>query len=123
MDSQAKYKLIARLPLFQAGLQRVIAGAEHYKLALMCAEADPLSCHRAILVCREISKTRPDMRIIHILPDGSTESHEEAEQRLIKLHGLEPELFGSLSSETGLIEEAYYRQAEKIGFRKSLVEI
>lgn len=123
VDGQAKYPLIARLPIFQTGLQRVLAGVEQYKVALLCAEADPLMCHRTILVCRELRKLRPDLRITHILPDGNTESHEEAGQRLIQLHELAPELFGDLATENGLLEEAYNRQAEKIAYRRPLEEV
>ncbi len=122
VGGQAKYSLVARLPIFQSGLQRVLAGAEQYQVALLCAEADPLACHRTILVCRELGKLRPGLRITHILPDGNAESHEEAGQRLVQLHGLAHELFGNLATENGLLEEAYNRQAEKIAYRRPLEE-
>ncbi len=94
VSGQAKYDAIRNLPAFRNGLHRVLEGIEQYTVALLCAEADPLSCHRTILVCPELKALRPDLKINHILADGSLESHEEAERRLVKLHKLQPELFG-----------------------------
>ncbi len=119
VDGRVKFELIARLPIFQVGLERVIQEAEKRKVALMCAESEPLDCHRTILVCRQLKKIKPDLRITHILSDGATESHEKTLQRLVRLHKLEPELFGELSSNSDLIEKAYYLQAEKMAFRKT----
>jgi len=118
VDGQAVYDAVRSLPAFRSGLHRVLEGIEQYDLSLMCAEADPLACHRTILICPELKRLRPDMRIMHILADGSLESHEEAEQRLIRLHRLQPELFGELTSMSGLIERAYDMQAQRIAYKK-----
>jgi len=75
------------------------------------------------LVCPELRVLRPDIKIIHILGDGSLESHEEAERRLIRLHKLQPELFGELTSMSGLIEKAYDMQAERIAYRGMPAEV
>jgi uncharacterized protein (DUF488 family) len=123
VETQAKYQFIARLPAFQAGLERVLLEIDQFRLTLMCAEADPLSCHRTILVCRELKKICRDIKITHILGDGAIEPHEKTEQRLVRLHKLQPELFGDLTSESGLIERAYDLQAEKIAFKKVSAEV
>jgi hypothetical protein len=101
----------------------VLEGIERYRVALLCAEADPLTCHRTILICRELKAVRPDLRINHILGDGSLESHEEAERRLIQLHKLQPELFGELTSLPGLLQRAYEMQAERIAYKKVPAEV
>jgi hypothetical protein len=119
VGGQAKYERIKEMPLFRKGLEYVLEGCDRFNLAIMCAEADPIACHRTILVAREIRAQRPGLRIAHILGDGSLETQEEAEERLVKLHKLQPELFGDLSSASGLIEKAYALQAEKIAYKKS----
>lgn len=119
VDGQARYDRIAKLPLFRRGLDNIFEGIEHRNVALMCSEADPLECHRTILVCRELRKLRPELAITHILADGAEEPHETSEERLVQLHGLEFELFGELTSESGLIEKAYDLQAESIAYTKS----
>ena len=70
--------------------------------------------------CLQAIKERvsPDLQITHILSNGTTESHEETLQRLIRLHKLEPELFGELTSNSDLIEKAYDLQEQKMAFRK-----
>ena len=118
VDCQAKYDLIAQLPRFQAGLDRLQQGMEEYRVALTCSEAEPLACHRTILICRELRATQPNLRITHILGDGNVESHEEAEKRLIEEHGLQLELFGELSSPAGLLARAYELQGERIAYKR-----
>jgi len=122
VDDQAKYELIAQLPAFRRGIERVLEGIEHYIIALMCSESDPITCHRTILVCREIKRICPDLQITHILGDGTEERHDASEKRLVKLHKLQPELFGDLTSTLGLIERAYNLQAEKIAYKKELID-
>ena len=55
----------ARTELFQGGLDRVQAGMKNYRLALMCAEKEPLGCHRTILVSRHLSAR--GVHVTHIL--------------------------------------------------------
>jgi uncharacterized protein (DUF488 family) len=118
VDGKIKFELIAKLPIFQEGLERVIRETERHKAVLMCAESEPLDCHRTILVCRQLKKIQPDLQITHILSNGTTESHKDTLQRLVRLHKLEPELFGELSSQAELVEKAYKLQEEKMAFRK-----
>ena len=122
IDGQAKYDRIARLPAFRRGLEIVLQRVENCRIALMCSESDPITCHRTILVCRELKKMCPDLEITHLLGDGKVERQETSEKRLVNLHKLQPELFGDLTSTSGLIEKAYDLQAEKIAYRKVPVE-
>jgi uncharacterized protein (DUF488 family) len=114
IDGKEMYDRIAQMPAFQFGLERIFQGIEHYRVALMCTESDPIKCHRTILVCRELKKICPDLEITHILGDGTGERQEMLEERLVNLYKLQPELFGDLTSTSGLIEKAYDLQAEKI---------
>ena len=122
VEGQVKYELVALSPVFRVGLDRVLEEIDRSRVGLMCSEADPISCHRTILVCRELRKIRSDLQITHILGDGATESHEEAGQRLVRLHKLQPELFGDLTSESALIIRAYDLQAQRVAFRKAPAE-
>src|SRR4051812_14650638 len=44
-----KYDRLAKTKLFQSGLDRVERGLEMHTLALLCAEKEPLHCHRTLL--------------------------------------------------------------------------
>jgi len=79
-DGKPDYDLIAAMPAFRSGLDRVVAGASRYRIALMCAEREPLDCHRFLLVTRRLAER--DVPIRHILADGSLEEQVTTERRL-----------------------------------------
>lgn len=87
VEGKARYELIAATESFSTGLDRIFRGAKHHQIALMCAEQDPITCHRAILVCKHLRNS--ELKIEHILKTGNLESHQHLEQRLLKLHNLE----------------------------------
>lgn len=90
-QGQVIYERAARLPAFRAGLDRVWRGLERYNIALMCAEKEPLDCHRSILIAREIQAA--GVPVMHILADGELEDHRVTEERLIRMTGTERSLF------------------------------
>ena len=111
-QGKVQYDLLARTHLFQAGLDRVIHGMKTHRVALLCAEKDPLTCHRAILVCRHLVTRGVVVR--HVLEDGRIENHEEALSRLLGEHGLpERDLFRNRSE---MIEQAYSERGDKISY-------
>jgi hypothetical protein len=112
LGDRACYDLIAKSPLFLSGLDRIKRGIEKFRVAMMCAEKDPLTCHRSVLVCRHLrQQVEP---ILHIREDGSIEPQVDVENRLMQQFDLDgPNLF--LTREE-LLEQAYHRQEEKIGY-------
>jgi uncharacterized protein (DUF488 family) len=76
------YDEVATTELFRSGLARLREGAEKYRVAFMCAEREPLDCHRTMLVSRHLKA--PDLIIRHILADGSVEEHVSVERRLVQ---------------------------------------
>ena len=97
------YRRIAETPIFREGMERLMKGIGQFNVALLCAEKDPLACHRTLLVCRHLRKA--DLSIRHILDDGSIELHESTERRLMEIAGLPP---GDLFSDRAeLLERAY----------------
>jgi len=111
-NGKVQYSRLAEKEVFQQGLNRLRKGMENYCIALMCAEKDPLTCHRTILICRHLRGE--NIRIRHILEDGSLEDHCNTEQRLMKLLKIDPaDLF---STEEAQIERAYDLQADKIAY-------
>lgn len=111
-NGRVQYARLVRATSFQAGLDRVMQGASEYRIALMCAEKEPLECHRTLLVARAL--VEHGVEIAHILADGGLEPHESAMTRLLEVVGLPPQdLF---SSRQQLIEEAMARQEERIAY-------
>jgi uncharacterized protein (DUF488 family) len=116
VDGRADYGPIAKLPIFQEGLQRVREGIRQYRIALMCAERDPIDCHRVILVCRHLRNE--GITLQHIREDGSLEPHADLEARLVERLEIEPNLFNGTQDFEQLVEKAYDIQGEKIAYVK-----
>jgi uncharacterized protein (DUF488 family) len=113
-DGKVQFDRLAQTPLFQDGLERVKTGARRMSIALMCAERDPLQCHRAILVSRYLVEQGVDVR--HILADGGIESHADALRRLKRQLGIpDLDLFGSTEA---LDADAYRIQGERMAYQR-----
>ncbi|MBN1614374.1 MAG: DUF488 domain-containing protein [Deltaproteobacteria bacterium] len=109
---KVQYSRLAEKEIFHRGLDRLRKGMACHRIALMCAEKDPLACHRMILVCRHLHAD--DIHIGHILEDGSIEDHRDAEARLLELWKISPEdLFSTPEDQ---IARAYELQSEKIAY-------
>ncbi len=114
VDQQAKYELIEKTPAFNSGLERIQKGAASHRIAMMCSEKDPLTCHRTILIAKCL---RSDFDIQHIISAENLESQDEAEKRLLRLWGMEGhDLFLSADEQ---LEDAYRRQANEIAYKES----
>jgi uncharacterized protein (DUF488 family) len=110
VNGKIQYHTLASSEEFLQGLERVRKGIESYTVALMCSEKDPIHCHRALLVCRYLRED--SYEIFHILEDGTLESHDEFEKRLLRLLNLpERDLFATYDE---LLEQAYDVQGERI---------
>ena len=111
IDGRVQYNYLVDEPSFQQGIIRLKKGMKQYSIALMCAEKDPITCHRTILVCREMrSHTK---QIKHILANGEIETNLEAEERLLTTLGIVPDMF---KNKNECIEEAYDKQGQKIAY-------
>ena len=111
-NGKVDFNIVATTDNFQAGIFRIKSGAKKYTLALMCAEKDPITCHRFVLICKNLLDE--NFNIIHILDNGKSENQNESELRLLKLHKLNhPELFRTAIQR---LDDAYNRQADKIAY-------
>jgi len=109
---RASYPRLAATDLFREGIERLLTGMRNHRIALMCAEREPLQCHRTILVARELE--RAGVPITHILADGSLEPHRHAMERLASdLKLAETDLFRTVDE---LIEDAYDKQGAQIAY-------
>ena len=110
VNGKVNYSLVAKNSKFKEGINRIKKGMQSYTIALMCAEKDPITCHRTILICRNLDS--PEINIKHILSNGKIEEHKESEHRLMKTFNLnQPDFF---KNEQQRLEDAYIRQGEKI---------
>jgi uncharacterized protein (DUF488 family) len=113
-NGKVQYDRLAATALFQHGLARVQEGTARYRIALMCAEKEPLDCHRTILVARHVVARGFDVQHIHA--DGQLESHDELMMRLARQ--LDLPAAGLLNSRDELFAEAYRRHGARIAYER-----
>jgi uncharacterized protein (DUF488 family) len=114
-DGRVQYGRLALTAGFQHGVQRVREGMKTHRLALMCAEKEPLECHRALLVARHLCAA--GIPVQHILTDGALESHSDAMERLLcELRLPECDLF---RSHEDVIADAYRMQESRVAYTAS----
>jgi uncharacterized protein (DUF488 family) len=89
-EAGGSYDALAARPEFANALDRLIASREDATPCLMCAEKEPLDCHRTVLVSRRLAER--GVAIEHLLADGAVRPHEEIEETLLKKSG-GPDLF------------------------------
>lgn len=116
-QGKVQYDRLAKEPSFSEGIIRVLQGMDRYRIALMCAEKDPLECHRALLVARKLFEA--GIPVNHILANGTIESHEAMESRLLAICKLpEGDMFKSREE---FIVEAYSIQGERVAYQDETI--
>lgn len=116
---RVSYERILRTERFRAGIGRVLRGAARHSIVLMCAEREPLDCHRTLLVARALDLR--GLEILHIHADGRLERHTDAMDRLVEKFGLHAkgDLFQGPRSRAELVAEAMTRQVRGVAYADS----
>jgi uncharacterized protein (DUF488 family) len=113
VDGRVRYDRLATRAPFAAGLARLLRGATEHRVALLCAERDPLRCHRSILIARELALRA--VQVVHIVGE-TLETHEEALERLLREEGLrQADIFRAREE---LVAEAYAKRESQIAYQE-----
>lgn len=112
---KVQYDLLAATATFRSGLDRIEKGRSHRRIALMCAEKEPLDCHRCILVGRHLAMRGVPVR--HIIDSGLVEDQDSVMRRLID----ELRISEACSSQEpeDRLSMAYQIQGRRIAFQSS----
>jgi uncharacterized protein (DUF488 family) len=112
VNGRVQYQRIAATKGFERGIDRVLIESGRNKVALMCAEKEPLECHRTLLVGQALYNQ--GVGVVHIHSDGRQENHPDALIRLHGLVGLPLEDLFRTSDE--LLSEALRIQEERVAY-------
>ena len=89
------YEKLAEAPRFREGIERLEACLRHSRVAIMCSEENPASCHRRLLVGRALQER--GIETLHLRADGSVQADADLDGRAagalagqIRLFGDEP---------------------------------
>lgn len=113
VHGKVQYDCLAQTALFRKGIESLLQRMQGNRLALMCAEKDPLDCHRTILVARHLDTL--GISVEHILPDGGLETHGQAIARLLRQLKT-PECDDLFRTREAMIDDAYKTQGERIAY-------
>ncbi|MCG2710803.1 MAG: DUF488 domain-containing protein [Candidatus Omnitrophica bacterium] len=114
INGKVDYFRLSKNPQFLEGISFLKQNSATTRIALMCAEKDPIACHRTILICRNLRTE--DLDIKHILANGALEDNRDSEKRLLSLYRMgTTDLF---KSGTELVEEAYNKHGFKIAYEE-----
>lgn len=106
---------------FNKGLENVMLGmSKGNRIALMCAEKDPIDCHRAILVARGFELYGIDVK--HILENGHVQTQKKLNDRLLQIYypdrgQLSLFDFNNPKNEFEYLQEAYKLRNKEIGYQ------
>ena len=108
------YAKVAATSAFREGLDELATLAREKRCCLLCAERDPLDCHRSILVARHLAPK--GFSISHIHGDGRVETLAEFERRLIDAD--EAPLLADVEDGRALLQLAYSRRNRRMAFKR-----
>jgi uncharacterized protein (DUF488 family) len=101
---------------FRATLDLVCQWGKEQSLALLCAEKDPASCHRGLLIGRLLQEQKVPVQ--HILADGGLLCQEELEDTLLQQFYLPSgDLFRNRED---CVAEAYALQEQRLKKRRAM---
>ena len=100
-------------------MDRLLGFVRSQNAAIMCAEDDPLHCHRFMLICPAV--VHRGVMPVHLRRGAAVESQRDAEDRLLQLHGFADVTSNSLFAQgrAAALADALRLQSEQYGFRSS----
>lgn len=112
INGKVSYHLLSSTPEYREGITRLLEEAETETLTVMCAEKDPVNCHRMILVSETLTNIYAQ-KMNHIHSNGDIETHQEALHRLTVLHKLDQP---TLWDDSSRVQEALQLQEQRIAY-------
>ena len=117
-DGYLDFEKFAKSDNFKMGFTKIDESMKlGYTFAFMCAEKQPASCHRSILVSRIFRDAGYNVK--HILSGGNVESQEDIDMQLLDYYFPDrmQMSFDEMKTEPELLKEAYRKRNVEIGYR------
>lgn len=76
-EGHVLYEPLASSAPFRSGIDRLLRGAATYRIALLCGEEDPTSCHRRRLIGHVLAER--GIEVLHLRGDGRVQTEHELE--------------------------------------------
>jgi uncharacterized protein (DUF488 family) len=117
-NGKVDFEKVWRSRSFNNGVARLRSGIDKgYTMALMCAESDPLDCHRFYMIT--VALQRDGFEVGHIMKDKSLRSTSDLEELLIERYAQKlpkPDMFRPLVTREEQLEAACRLRRTEIAF-------
>ncbi len=117
-DNCADFEKMSKSSQFIDGCKRIKEGLNKFSVCIMCAEKDPATCHRTILVANTLRNLYPEVNIFHIHPLSKIEPQEKLDRRIMAMYDLEQEHFFKNFEER--LKEAYSLRGKAIAYSEEV---
>lgn len=121
-DGKVDFEKVHKSQNFKRGVGRLRMGIEKgFTIALMCAESQPLDCHRFSMI--SIALKNEGFEVWHILKNKTLISNTQLETLLLKKYQKQirkADLFGSDIPQSDQLGVAYRLKNKEIGFASKL---
>ena len=121
-EGRVDYERVRTTAAFALGLERLLRVAESGAVAMLCAEEDPLDCHRGLMITPALVER--GIAPLHLRRSG-VETTDAMERRLLAETGqqrrLEPDLFTPAPDEEErrrVLADAYRMRARRKAYRR-----
>jgi uncharacterized protein (DUF488 family) len=122
-EGRVDYEKVRATDAFRAGLDRLLEAARRSAVAMLCSEADPLDCHRGLMIAPALLEL--GVSALHLRRDGTVETMAEMEERLLAETGVGAGVLDGLfaaqvtpEERRRLLAEAYRVMARRKAFRR-----
>jgi uncharacterized protein (DUF488 family) len=116
-EGQVDFIKVQNSAAFRSGVERLrVLINSGLTVALMCAEGDPLDCHRFSMI--SVALQRDGFDVYHIMKDQTVKTNAELEMQLLKKYKKklsQPDIFNQPASRDQ-VKEAYRLRNKDIGF-------
>lgn len=116
-NRQVDFEKMRQSTMFKNGVKALMeVYNQNHNIALMCAEADPLTCHRFFMVAVALVELGFEVR--HVLKDKTWLLHRELEDELMKKFAkkIQPDLFNPDSQKNEILKQVYRLKNKEIGY-------
>ncbi|MFK4132295.1 DUF488 family protein [Pseudomonas luteola] len=112
-DDQVQFERLKQTELFNKGIRRLENGSKRMTIAIMCAEKDPMTCHRSLLVAHYGQSSA--LSFHHIHQNGEVESHAQMLRRAMGALKIEEDMFTPIDQ---CLEKTYQKLCTLYAYKK-----
>ena len=114
------FEVFAKSEQFLSGVEKIKNSvAKGFNVVFLCAEKEPVQCHRTILVARVFYEL--GYNVVHLKPNNVAINHSEIETQLLNMYfprRYQIDMFSTnVKTDEEYLIDAYRMQNKKIGYK------